>query len=78
MLSLIIALLTTFSPILIKVGSWLIDMFISDVQKRADAKIAFLGAIQLHINDALQTVADRKSYQDQLDELIKGQDNAAP
>lgn len=70
----ILELLIALAPLLTKLGLTLIDMFVSGNDAKKAAQQQFLNAIQMHLNDAINSVNGRLSYDNQdqaLDEADK-------
>ena len=65
----IIGLLTTFAPLIIQAGSWLISTFISGERAKQDALNAYYAAIQAHINDAMASVQSHDDFQNEVNAL---------
>lgn len=76
-----IDLLVALSPLILKLGLMFIDMFVTGNDNKKSAKQDFLNAIQLHLNDAVNSVNGRLSYESQdqaLDEADKKRDTPPP
>lgn len=64
-----ITLLTTLAPLLLQVGLWAINLFVSNQAQRTANTQAFLNALSQHMNDALASAQERQNAWDQLQDL---------
>lgn len=63
------SLLLALSPLIVSLGGFFLNMFISNKQAVADKKAALQKWFDDHKNDGKQSVDEHTSYQNQIDEL---------
>jgi hypothetical protein len=66
----LIAALPTFAPVLVTVALYLINLFVSNSNQKAANEQAFLSAVSDHLNDGLDSVAERQNAWQQRQELL--------
>lgn len=62
--------LTTFGPLIVSLGGFLINLFVKDQNANAQAKENLQAWVNANKNDSLQSAGEHVSYQSQMDELI--------
>lgn len=62
-------IILALAPLIVSLGGFFLNMFISDKQAVADKKAALQKWFDDHKNDGRQSVDEHTSYQNQIDEL---------
>lgn len=70
-----LALITPFIPFLLSLGLKIVAWFESDAAQKTANQNAFLALITSHVNDAQKSVNEKNSYQDEINQLQKGDSN---
>lgn len=76
----LVAALPTFAPVLVQIGLYLLNLFVSNASQKAANEKAFLDAIAQHLNDGVLSAGERMNAWTQRQDLIakaKALDEAA-
>lgn len=66
----LIAAIPSMSGLLIPIGLYILNLFVSNANQKAANEKQFLDAVQAHMNDGLQSVAERQNAWAQRQELL--------